>query len=139
MKQYIESKDTHQYLELSSCHLYHSKKSVPYNQAHRSKRICSEDTFFDNRCNQLECLLKDRGYNEKVVRKQILKAREFTRKDLVKFNESQYIVLFVVSGSIKKLFSIDCLNIYHFSIFFSIDFAQWKCVALPHIAYIGID
>ena len=39
--------------------------------------------FFDNRCNQLECWLKDRGYNEKVVRQQILKARKFTTKDLL--------------------------------------------------------
>ena len=39
--------------------------------------------FFDNRCNQLECWLKDRGYNEKVVKQQILKARNFTREDLL--------------------------------------------------------
>ena len=39
--------------------------------------------FFDNRCNQLECWLRDRGYNEKVVRLQILKARKFTREDLL--------------------------------------------------------
>ena len=31
---------------------------------------------------------------------------------LVKVNESRYIALFVVSGSIKKLFSVDCVNIY---------------------------
>ena len=41
--------------------------------------------FFNKRCNQLECWLKDRGYNEKVVRQQILKARKFTREDL--FNQ----------------------------------------------------
>ena len=35
-----------------------------------------------------------------------------------KINESPYIALFVVSGSIKKLFSIDYVNIYLFSIFF---------------------
>ena len=51
---YIKPMDTHQYLE-----------------------------FFDNRCNQLEYWLKERGYNEKVVRQQILKARKFTRKDLL--------------------------------------------------------
>ena len=27
-------------------------------------------------------------------------------------NEAPYIALFVVSGSIKKLFSIDCVNIF---------------------------
>ena len=30
----------------------------------------------------------------------------------LKINESQYIALFVVCGTIKKLFSIDCVNIY---------------------------
>ena len=80
---YIKPTDTHQYLEFSSCHVYHSKKSIPYSQALRFNRICSENRFFDNRCNQLEYWLKERGYNEKVVRQQILKARKFTRKDLL--------------------------------------------------------
>ena len=68
-------------------------------------------------------------------------------KSLIKINESRYIGLFMVSGSIKKLFSI--INIYFyqsivfandylFSIFFLIDFAQWKSLGLPHIAYIVI-
>ena len=39
-----------------------------------------------------------------------------------KGNESRYMGLFVFSGSIRKLFSIDCVNIHLFSIFFSIDF-----------------
>ena len=73
---YIKPTDTHQYLEFSSCHVYHSKKSIPYSQALRFDRICSENRFFDNRCNQLEYWLKERGYNEKVVRQQILKARK---------------------------------------------------------------
>ena len=64
---YVKSKDTHQYLEFSSCHVYHSKKSIPYSQALRFNRICSENMFFDNRCNQLECWLRDRGYNEKFL------------------------------------------------------------------------
>ena len=79
----IKPTDTHQYLEYSSCHVYHSKKSIPYSQAHRFNRICSENRFFDYRYNQLECCLKDRGYNENVVRQQILKARKFTREDLL--------------------------------------------------------
>ena len=43
----------------------------------------------------------------------------------IKINESQYITLFVVSGSIEKLFSIDYVSICLFSIFFSTDF-QYK-------------
>ena len=51
-------------------------------------------------------------------------------KNQVKINVSQYIALFVVSRSTKKFFSIDYVNIYLFSIFSSIDFAQWKRVGL---------
>ena len=80
---YIKPADTHQYLEFSSCHVYQSRKSIPYSKALRFNRICSENRFFDNRCNQIECWLKDRGYNGKVVRQQILKARKFTREDLL--------------------------------------------------------
>ena len=56
----------------------------------------------------------------------------------LKVNESWYIALFVVSRSIKKLFSIDYDDIYLFSIYFPIDFAWWKSVELTHIAYIVI-
>ena len=80
---YIKPTDAHQYLEFSSSHVYHSKKSIPYSQALRFNRICSVNRFFDNRCNQLECWLKDRGYNRKVARQQILKARKLTRKYLL--------------------------------------------------------
>ena len=80
---YIKPTDTHQYLGFSSCHAYHSKKSIPYSQALRYNKICSENMFFDNRCNQLECWLKDRCYNEKAVRQQILKATKFTREDFL--------------------------------------------------------
>ena len=62
-------------------------------------------------------------------------------------SHGRYIKLFVVSGSIKKLFSVDCVKIYHFqsivfaniylfSIFFSLDF---KSVGLRHTAYIVIN
>ena len=36
---YIKPADTHQYLNLSSCHVYHSQKSIPYSQAPRFNRI----------------------------------------------------------------------------------------------------
>jgi len=80
---YVKPTDTHQYLEASSCHVYHSKIAIPYSQALRLNRICSEPSFFDHRCNQLEQWLKARGYNDKLVRNQILKARKHRRDDLL--------------------------------------------------------
>ena len=61
-------------------------------------------------------------------------------KVFLKVNESQYVALSVVSGSIKKLFSIDCVNIYFSQsiIFFQSFYNTFKSVGLPHITYIVI-
>ena len=75
--------DTHQYLHATSCHVFHSKRSIPFSQALRLNRICSEGKFFDNRCNQLEEWLSKRGYSDKMVRNEILRARKFNRNDLL--------------------------------------------------------
>ena len=56
---FVKSTDTHQYLHAAFCHVYHSKKSIPYSQALRLNRICSENQFFDKRCNDLEVWLKN--------------------------------------------------------------------------------
>ena len=80
---FVKSTDTHQYLHATSCHVYHPKKSIPYSQALRFNRIWSENQFFDKRCNDLEVWLKNRGYNEKLVRKQSLKARKYRRTELL--------------------------------------------------------
>ena len=44
---------------------------------------------------------------------------------------SWYIGLFLISGSIKNLFSIGYVNICYFSILFPVDFTSWKNVGLP--------
>ena len=80
---YVKPTDTHQYLDASSCHVYHSKRSIPYSQALRLNRICSDGSFLDKRCNDLESWLKVRGYKDKMVRGQILKARHFNRNELL--------------------------------------------------------
>ena len=67
---YVKPTDTHQYLHASSCHVSHCKKSMPFSQALRLNRICSENVFFDN---ALEVWEKERGYSGKLVRGQILR------------------------------------------------------------------
>ena len=66
---YVKQTDSHQYLDPSSCHPYHCTKSIPYSQALRLNRICSENVSFDLRCNELEEWLIKRNYNPRVVRK----------------------------------------------------------------------
>ena len=80
---YVKETDSHQYLHPSSCHPYHFVKSIPYIQALRLNRICSNNIFYDNRCNQLEKWLSDRNYKQKLVREQILKARALSKKKLL--------------------------------------------------------
>ena len=55
------------------------QKSIPYSQALCLNRICSNNAFFDQRCNELEHWLHDQGYSERVVRQEILKARKIPR------------------------------------------------------------
>ena len=71
------------YTIYTSCHLYYSKKSILYSQALRFNRTCSKNQFFDKRCNDLEVWLKNCGYNEKLVRQQILKTRKYRRTELL--------------------------------------------------------
>ena len=80
---YVKPTDTHQYLHASSCHVYHSKRAIPYSQALRLNRICSDPIMFDRRCNELESWLMKRDYNSKMVRNQILRARKFKREELL--------------------------------------------------------
>jgi hypothetical protein len=45
---YNKSTDKHQYLSPQSCHLKHCTKSIPYSQALRIKRICSNEQTTKN-------------------------------------------------------------------------------------------
>ena len=76
---HIKPTDTHQSLDSTSCHFYHCKKSIAYSQALRYNRICYDNEKFDQRCNDLEKWLMERGYSERMVKTQILKARGESR------------------------------------------------------------
>ena len=80
---FVKPTDTHQFLDPSSSHPYHCKKGIPYSQALRLNRICSDNESFDKRCSDLEGWFMERGYNGKMIKKQILRAREHSRKDLL--------------------------------------------------------
>ena len=105
--------DTHQHLHASSCHVYHSKKSIPYSQALRLNRVCSENLSYDKRCNELEVWLRERGYSDKLVRQQILKACTHKRKDLLD-NMKDYQLVFNITyhPNFSKL--KDTMSFLHF-------------------------
>ena len=80
---YVKPTGSHRYLLSSSCHPFYCKRGIPYSQALRLNRICSNNKFFDKRCNDLEKHLLDRGYSERMVRKEILRARAIPRDTLL--------------------------------------------------------
>ena len=57
--------DTHQFLDSTSRHTYHSKKGIPYSQALRLNRICLDNKNFDRRFHDLKKWLMERGYDKK--------------------------------------------------------------------------
>ena len=80
---YVKERDSHQFLQPSSCHQYHCVKSVPYSQALRLNRVYSNNIFYDNRRHQLEKGLSDRYYAHKLAEEQILKIRAVSRETVL--------------------------------------------------------
>ena len=80
---YVKPTDSHQHLKSSSCHPFHYKKGIPYSQALRLNRICSETNSFDKCCNDLEIFPLERGCSSKFVRKEMLRARKTPRNELL--------------------------------------------------------
>ena len=62
------------------------KRSIPYSQALRLKRICSTPASFENRAKELTHFLVARGYHYKSVCNQIQKVRGMDREILIKGN-----------------------------------------------------
>ncbi len=71
--------DTHQYLHKASCHPWHMKKSIPYGQALRIRRIGADDTKFEERTEDLVGWLINRGCDEVFVTGQVDRVRFMDR------------------------------------------------------------
>ena len=69
-----------------SCHPKGYKRSIPYSQALRLKRICPTPASFENRAKELTHFLVARGYQYKFVCDQIQKVRGKDREKLIKCN-----------------------------------------------------
>lgn len=80
---YRKPTDTQQYLNMKSCHPPHVKKSIPYSQALRIKRICDSDQSFERESKQLKSVLEKRGYSRNLVENQIERVRRLKRSDLL--------------------------------------------------------
>ena len=61
---HIKPTGTIQFLDSTSCHSYHCKKSLPYSQILSSRRIYSDVETFDQHCYGLKKWIKERSYGE---------------------------------------------------------------------------
>ena len=86
-KVYTKPTDRQSYLYRTSTHPEHLKKSIPYGQALCLKKICSQEGEFNNACKQLTEKMKIRGYKEKEIQEQILRASQQNRNALLQYKE----------------------------------------------------
>ena len=86
---YSKSTDSHLFLQWNSCHPNHIKKNLPYSLALRIRRICSENSFFEQRVEQLQKWLRERGYKNKYVKEGIAKARKRSREEALEKDYDQ--------------------------------------------------
>ena len=59
--------DSHSYLLHSSSHPAHVKNSIPYSQFLRLRRLCSDDTDFSEKSEEMCQFFKARGYPDPVI------------------------------------------------------------------------
>ena len=72
-----------------SCHPPHIHKNIPYSLALRIKRICSRDSDFIKRSNELRRMLLARKYKLKDINVAIDRAATMNRKELLKIKNTK--------------------------------------------------
>ncbi|XP_072041052.1 uncharacterized protein [Amphiura filiformis] len=82
---YSKPTDKHTYLLPSSCHPPHTFSGIPYSQALRVRRICSDPEEEDRHLNNLRSNLLKRAYDPNTIDKQIGKAKQQDRKSLLTY------------------------------------------------------
>ena len=80
---FIKPTDSHQYLHSSSCHPVACKRSIPFAQVMRLRRICSKSSYFEKRAGELVRFLMDSFYREAYVEGQINKVRRLSRAEVL--------------------------------------------------------
>ena len=80
---YRKQTDRNNYLHFSSYHPAGLKRSLPYSQLLRTKRICSTDSAFERQAKDLCERFKTKGYSDKVLNTNLERAREKERSSLL--------------------------------------------------------
>lgn len=81
---YQKETDRNTFLQFSSYHSPALKRSLPYSQLLRIKRICNSEDSFESQVNDLCDSFKARGYGDALLDKHLNKVRQVQRSDLLK-------------------------------------------------------
>ncbi|MCG8094140.1 MAG: hypothetical protein JAZ17_11035 [Candidatus Thiodiazotropha endolucinida] len=80
---FYKETDSKQYLNFTSCHPSHTKRSIPYNLARRICTIVSESEVRETRLKELTALLICRGYPKQLIQNGIENASKIPRHELL--------------------------------------------------------
>lgn len=84
---YTKPTDRKAYLHSKSYHPKSTKKAIPYSQATRLRRICTEDSEFRRHAEKLQADLVKRGYKSDEVSAGIERAANMERSTLLTYKE----------------------------------------------------
>lgn len=86
---YKKPTDRQQYLHFDSNHPRHCKVGIPYSQAYRYRRICSDVQEFDRNSQNLKNILLNQNYPENIIDDAINRARQTDRQSALSKANSQ--------------------------------------------------
>ena len=72
--------DSHSYLLYSSSHPSHVKDSIPYSQFLRLRRLCSDDSDFNSKCDEMSNFFPERGYPDNILSKALNRVQNVNRE-----------------------------------------------------------
>ena len=71
---------TNPQLLYSSSHPSHVKDSIPYSQFLRLRRLCSEDSDFNSKCDEMSNFFSERGYPDSILSKALNRVQNVNRE-----------------------------------------------------------
>ena len=86
---YCKPTNSHNYLPWNSCHPKGTKKGIPYSQALRIRRICSEPHYFNKRLYQLGGYLRSCNYPPKYINPAFALVRSMPRSSALEYRQGQ--------------------------------------------------
>ena len=105
--------DRHQYLNFSSAHPNHTKRSVVFSQTLHISRLCSNESDFERNKEKMRSWFVKREYPEKLIDSEIRKVK-FNIRETNRKNKSKNGVPFIVTYHplLNSLYGIIRKNLY---------------------------